>query len=296
MASQALNHTVERPASTQGGGLMLVVCLLALVLSGGTFYIGIDSHDVVAGVAAGLLLFAFIFIACGFYTLQANEAAAVTLFGSYQGTDRTPGLRWVLPPHSITKISLRARNVTGEKLKVNDRRGNPIEIAAVVVWRVTDTAAALFDVDAYQKFVDIQIETAVREIASHFAYDNAEHDEPTLRAASDQVSTLLREKLQERMSIAGVVVDEAKLSHLAYAPEIASVMLRRQQAEAVLSARQKIVQGAVEMVEHALNQLSERKVVVLDDERRAAMVSNLLVVLCSDNDAQPIVNAGSIYQ
>jgi regulator of protease activity HflC (stomatin/prohibitin superfamily) len=185
--------------------------------------------------------------------------------------------------------------VTGEKLKVNDRRGNPIEIAAVVNWRVTNTAAALFDVDAYEKYVDIQIETAVREIASHFAYDNAEHDEPTLRAASDQVSTLLREKLQERMSIAGVVVDEAKLSHLAYAPEIASVMLRRQQAEAVLSARQKIVQGAVEMVEHALNQLSERKVVVLDDERRAAMVSNLLVVLCSDHDAQPIVNAGSLY-
>lgn len=275
---------------------MLLVCLGALVLSGLTFFGALQAQDPILFVLSGLLLLAFIFAACGFYTLQANEAAAVTLFGSYRGTDRTPGLRWVLPPHNVTKISLRARNVTGEKLKVNDRRGNPIEIAAVVVWRVTDTASALFDVDAYQKFVDIQIETAVREIASHFAYDNAEHDEPTLRAASDQVSNLLREKLQERMSIAGVVVDEAKLSHLAYAPEIASVMLRRQQAEAVLSARQKIVQGAVEMVEHALNQLSERKVVVLDDERRAAMVSNLLVVLCSDNDAQPVVNAGSIYQ
>jgi regulator of protease activity HflC (stomatin/prohibitin superfamily) len=295
MSVQALNHTVDTRANTQGGGFMLLVCLLTFALGGLTLFGAIKGHDPVLAVIAGLSVLAFIFVACGFYTLQANEAAAVTLFGSYRGTDRTPGLRWVLPPHNITKISLRARNVTGEKLKVNDRRGNPIEIAAVVNWRVTNTAAALFDVDAYEKFVDIQIETAVREIASHFAYDNAEHDEPTLRAASDQVSTLLREKLQERMSIAGVVVDEAKLSHLAYAPEIASVMLRRQQAEAVLSARQKIVQGAVEMVEHALNQLSERKVVVLDDERRAAMVSNLLVVLCSDNDAQPVVNAGSLY-
>jgi regulator of protease activity HflC (stomatin/prohibitin superfamily) len=295
MSAQALKHTVETRANTQGGGFMLLVSLVTIALAGLTLFGAIDGHDPVLAVIAGLSVVAFIYVACGFYTLQANEAAAVTLFGSYRGTDRTPGLRWVLPPHNVTKISLRARNVTGEKLKVNDRRGNPIEIAAVVNWRVTDTAAALFDVDAYQKYVDIQIETAVREIASHFAYDNAEHDEPTLRAASDQVSTLLREKLQERMSIAGVVVDEAKLSHLAYAPEIASVMLRRQQAEAVLSARQKIVQGAVEMVEHALNQLSERKVVVLDDERRAAMVSNLLVVLCSDNDAQPVVNAGSLY-
>jgi regulator of protease activity HflC (stomatin/prohibitin superfamily) len=295
MSGQALNHTVDTRANTQGGGFMLLVCLATFALGGLTLFGAIKGHDPVLAVIAGLSVLGFIFVSCGFYTLQANEAAAVTLFGSYRGTDRTAGLRWVLPPHNITKISLRARNVTGEKLKVNDRRGNPIEIAAVVNWRVTNTAAALFDVDAYQKYVDIQIETAVREIASHFAYDNAEHDEPTLRAASDQVSTLLREKLQERMSIAGVVVDEAKLSHLAYAPEIASVMLRRQQAEAVLSARQKIVQGAVEMVEHALNQLSERKVVVLDDERRAAMVSNLLVVLCSDNDAQPVVNAGSLY-
>jgi regulator of protease activity HflC (stomatin/prohibitin superfamily) len=295
MSAQALKHTVETPANTQGGGFMLLVCVITFALAGMTLFGAIDAHEPLLAVVTGLLVVAFIFETCGFYSLQSNEAAAVTLFGSYRGTDRTPGLRWVLPPHNITKISLRARNVTGEKLKVNDRRGNPIEIAAVVNWRVTDTAAALFDVDAYQKYVDIQIETAVREIASHFAYDNAEHDEPTLRAASDQVSTLLREKLQERMSIAGVAVDEAKLSHLAYAPEIASVMLRRQQAEAVLSARQKIVQGAVEMVEHALNQLSERKVVVLDDERRAAMVSNLLVVLCSDNDAQPVVNAGSLY-
>ena len=191
---------------------------------------------------------------------------------------------------------MRVRNVTGEKLKVNDKRGNPIEIAAVVVWRVTDTAQALFDVDHYQTFVNIQIETAVREIASHFAYDHAEEGEPTLRGDADQVSALLREKLQERVAVAGVAIDETKLSHLAYAPEIASAMLRRQQAEAVLAARRNIVQGAVEMVEHALEQLSERDIVKLDDERRAAMVSNLLVVLCGDRDAQPVVNTGSLYQ
>jgi regulator of protease activity HflC (stomatin/prohibitin superfamily) len=232
----------------------------------------------------------------GFYTLQPNEGAAITLFGNYKGTDRTPGLRWMLPWYTRKKVSLRVRNVTGEKLKVNDKRGNPIEIAAVVVWRVTDTAQALFDVDHYQTFVDIQIETAVREIASHFAYDHAEEGEPTLRGDSDQVSALLREKLQDRVSVAGVVVDETKLSHLAYAPEIAGAMLRRQQAEAVLAARRYIVQGAVEMVQHALEQLSERDIVTLDDERRAAMVSNLLVVLCGDRDAQPVVNAGSLYQ
>jgi regulator of protease activity HflC (stomatin/prohibitin superfamily) len=278
------------------GGAMLLFGIVVLGLSLWVFIAGLEVKEPVAIVLGGLIFLLSLFIFAGFYTLQANEAAVITLFGNYKGTDRKPGLRWVLPPHMRTKISLRARNVTGEKLKVNDRRGNPIEIAAVVVWRVTDTASALFDVDAYQPFVDIQIETAVREIASHFAYDNAEHAEPTLRADADQVSAMLREKLQERLIVAGVVIDEAKLSHLAYAPEIASVMLRRQQAEAVLSARQKIVQGAVEMVEQALNHLSERKVVVLDDERRAAMVSNLLVVLCSDNDAQPVINTGSMYQ
>ena len=296
MTVQALKRTQEQLASTMNGGAMLLFGIVVLGLSLWVFIAGLEVKEPVAIVLGGLIFLLSLFIFAGFYTLQANEAAVITLFGNYKGTDRKPGLRWVLPPHMRTKISLRARNVTGEKLKVNDRRGNPIEIAAVVVWRVTDTASALFDVDAYQPFVDIQIETAVREIASHFAYDNAEHAEPTLRADADQVSAMLREKLQERLIVAGVVIDEAKLSHLAYAPEIASVMLRRQQAEAVLSARQKIVQGAVEMVEQALNHLSERKVVVLDDERRAAMVSNLLVVLCSDNDAQPVINTGSMYQ
>jgi regulator of protease activity HflC (stomatin/prohibitin superfamily) len=245
-------------------------------------------HTWVAALALLILL-------PGFYTLQPNEAAAVTLFGNYKVRTGLRVCAGVALVHAQEDFGPCATS-HGEKLKVNDRRGNPIEIAAVVVWRVSDTASALFDVDDYQRFIDIQIETALREIASHFAYDNAEHDEPTLRAASDQVSALLREKLQERVSIAGLTIDGAKLSHLAYAPEIASAMLRRQQAEAVLAARQTIVRGAVLMVEQALTQLSERDVVKLDDERRAQMVSNLLVVLCSDTQTQPVVNTGTFYQ
>lgn len=299
MATQALKQTTERVAQTTAGGLMLLVALVVTVAMIWSLVAGIADRE--PGNAAfllipGILLLVLLVILSGFYMLQPNEAAAVTLFGNYKGTDRTPGLRWVLPWFMRKKISVRVRNVAGEKLKVNDRRGNPIEIAAVVVWRVSDTANALFDVDDYQRFIDIQIETALREIASHFAYDNAEHDEPTLRAASDQVSALLQERLQERVLIAGLVIDGAKLSHLAYAPEIASAMLRRQQAEAVLAARQTIVKGAVLMVEQALTQLSERDVVKLDDERRAQMVSNLLVVLCSDTQTQPVVNAGTFYQ
>ena len=292
----ALNHTQERKANTSNGGIMLLLTLVVLGLLIWSIVEVIRYENGWTGLLVTVLALVFTLQLIGFYTLQPNEGAAITLFGNYKGTDRTPGLRWVLPWYTKKKISLRVRNVTGEKLKVNDRRGNPIEIAAVVVWRVTDTAQALFDVDAYQTFVDIQIETAVREIASHFAYDHGEHDEPTLRGDADQVSALLREKLQDRVAVAGVVVDETKLSHLAYAPEIASAMLRRQQAEAVLAARRYIVQGAVEMVQHALEQLSERDIVKLDDERRATMVSNLLVVLCGDRDAQPVVNAGSLYQ
>jgi hypothetical protein len=300
MTTQTLRQTTERTAQTFNGGLLLLFTLGLTVFSVWLLVVEIsafvEDRNGWHFFGPGLVLVLLIGLASGFYSLQPNEAAAITLFDNYKGTDRTPGLRWVLPWFMRKKISVRVHNVTGEKLKVNDRRGNPIEIAAVVVWRVSDTASALFDVDDYKRFVDIQIETAVREIASHFAYDNAEHDEPTLRAASDQVSALLQEKLQERVSIAGVVIDGAKLSHLAYAPEIASAMLRRQQAEAVLAARQTIVKGAVLMVEQALTQLSERDVVKLDDERRAQMVSNLLVVLCSDSQTQPVVNAGTIYQ
>jgi regulator of protease activity HflC (stomatin/prohibitin superfamily) len=223
---------------------------------------------------------------------------AILLFGDYRGTDRKTGLRWVLPWYSRKKISLRVRNLTSDKLKVNDKRGNPIEIAANVVWRVEDSAQALFDVDDYQAFVNIQVDTALRDIASHYAYDHGEEDaepEMTLRSDAEDVASRLREELVGRVSVAGVAVDEARLAHLAYAPEIAGAMLRRQQAEAVLAARRLIVRGAVSMVESALVDLGERGVVELDEDRKAAMVSNLLVVLCADRDAQPVVNTGTLY-
>ena len=215
MAAAELNRTQERKANTNNGGFMLLVTLLLLVALVWMVIELIRYENGANGIAVLVLSLAFTLALCGFYTLQPNEGAVITLFGNYKGTDRQPGLRWLLPWYSRKKVSLRVRNVTGEKLKVNDKRGNPIEIAAVVVWRVTDTAQALFDVDSYQTFVDIQIETAVREIASHFAYDHAEEGEPTLRGDADQVSALLREKLQDRTSVAGVVVDETKLSHLA---------------------------------------------------------------------------------
>ena len=295
--------TQEKVAGTMAGGFLLVLSIAAFFAVAWMLFQAVATGEsrgdpmmvAVYAIGAGAVLLASILILSGLYSLQQNESAAITLFGNYKGTDRRPGLRWVVPWYSRKKISLRVRNVTSETLKVNDKKGNPIEIAAVVVWRVTDTAQALFDVDDYDTFVNIQIETALREITSHFAYDHAEHDEPTLRADADKVGDMLREKLNERVAVAGVAIDESRISHLAYAPEIASSMLRRQQAEAVLEARAKIVQGAVSMVETALQQLSEREIVVLDDERKAAMVSNLLVVLCADREAQPIVNAGSLY-
>jgi regulator of protease activity HflC (stomatin/prohibitin superfamily) len=297
-------RTQEKPASTGSGGFLLVLSLVGL---GAAIWLGAqgiiaakaDQDGMTVAIylvgAAGVLL-ASILLLSGLYSLQQNESAAITLFGNYKGTDKKPGLRWVVPWYSRKKISLRVRNVTSQTLKVNDKKGNPIEIAAVIVWRVVDTAQALFDVDNYETFVNIQIETSLREITSHFAYDHGEEAEPTLRADGEKVGEMLQAKLQERIAIAGLAVDEARLSHLAYAPEIASSMLRRQQAEAVLEARAKIVTGAVSMVESALQQLSERDIVALDDERKAAMVSNLLVVLCADREAQPVVNTGSLYQ
>ena len=301
----AHKKTDERSASTMAGGFLLVLALAGFVLAVWMFVQGIMLAESNRGDDLTILLYlggavvvllASILILTGLYSLQQNEAAAITLFGNYKGTDKKPGLRWVVPWYSRKKISLRVRNVTSQTLKVNDKKGNPIEIAAVVVWRVTNTAQAVFDVDNYETFVNIQIETSLREITSHFAYDHGDADEPTLRADGDKVGEMLQQKLQERIAVAGLNVDEARLSHLAYAPEIASSMLRRQQAEAVLEARAKIVAGAVSMVETALQQLSERAIVHLDDERKAAMVSNLLVVLCADREAQPVVNTGSLYQ
>jgi regulator of protease activity HflC (stomatin/prohibitin superfamily) len=303
----AHKKTQEKPASTGSGGFLLVLGLAGFIVTIVLFARGIFLAESAPNDAEGLIgllhiggavvvLITSILILSGLYSLQQNESAAITLFGNYKGTDKKPGLRWRVPWYSRKKISLRVRNVTSQTLKVNDKKGNPIEIAAVIVWRVVDTAQALFDVDNYDTFVNIQIETSLREITSHFAYDHGDGEEPTLRADGQKVGEMLQERLQERVAIAGLAVDEARLSHLAYAPEIASSMLRRQQAEAVLEARAKIVTGAVSMVESALLQLSERKIVELDDERKAAMVSNLLVVLCADREAQPVVNTGSLYQ
>jgi len=237
----------------------------------------------------------------GLYMLQPNQAAIMTFFGSYRGTDRNDGLRWANPFYAKVKISVRARNFNSEKLKVNDLRGNPIEIAAAIVWKVEDTARASFDVEDYDAYVLTQAEAAVRHLASSYAYDNLDDLEPddkretTLRSGTDIVGAALRAELQARFAQAGIVVVDAKLTHLAYAPEIAGTMLRRQQAEAVVAARVKIVQGAVGMVELALKGLTERGLIDLDDERKAAMVSNLLVVLCADRDATPVVNTGTLY-
>ena len=286
--TRTINRTTERPHAGMGGGLPLLA--LPLLLAGGVFAVtqGLP-------LVGGALIFLFALVSCGFYSLQPNEAYVINLFGTYVGTDRLTGLRWILPWYGRKKISLRVRNVTSEMLKVNDKRGNPIEIAANIVWRVQDSAQALFDVDDYIAFVNIQIETGLREVASHYAYDHAEEGEPTLRAHAEEVGDRLQKDLQQRIAVAGVAIDEAHLMHLAYAPEIAGSMLKRQQAEAVLAARRTIVAGAVDMVESALGQLSERGVVTLDDERRASMVSNLLVVLCADREAQPVVNTGTLY-
>jgi regulator of protease activity HflC (stomatin/prohibitin superfamily) len=289
--------TREIELQSRNGYLLAAVALACIALPVASFFLA-----PIAGGGLGIVLrVGFIavgvFILVGLYMLQPNEAAILTLFGRYAGTDRTQGLRWANPLMVKRKISLRARNLNGNTLKVNDKRGNPVEIGAVVVWRVHDTAQAVFDIDDYETFVRVQAEAALRHVATQFAYDEGEdlaHGETTLREGENAV-TALRTELQARFAGAGVTVEEARLSHLAYAPEIAQVMLRRQQAEAIISARQKIVHGAVSMVEAALKGLSEKQIVDLDDERKAAMVSNLLVVLCSDKDTQPIVNTGTLY-
>jgi regulator of protease activity HflC (stomatin/prohibitin superfamily) len=293
----ALKRSHEIPAATQSGYVMLLVSLV-LVIAAVWLFIGAVAPDepegpqLIAALITGVL---GLMILTGFYMINPNEAAAIQLFGAYKGTDRTEGLRWVLPWLARKKIAVRANNVISEKIKVNDARGNPIEMAAQVVWRVTDTAQALFDVDDYREFVDAQIEAAVRSIGSRYPYDDIEHLEVTLRGNHEEVAVELRAALIERLTVAGITVDECGLTHLAYAPEIAGAMLRRQQAEAVIAARRKLVEGAVSMVEMALEQLSAKNVVELDDERKAAMVSNLMVVLCGERETQPVVNAGSLY-
>jgi regulator of protease activity HflC (stomatin/prohibitin superfamily) len=293
----ALNLSRERPASTMSGYAMLLILLLSILAQvWGVAQLANDNDglvQVVTVIAAPLVL---IFVACGFYMLQPNQAAAITLFGDYKGTDRTTGLRWVLPWMMRKKVSVRANNFISDKIKVNDLRGNPIEMAAQIVWRVVDTAQALFDVDDYKEFVRVQVEAAIRTIGARYPYDDFEHLEVTLRGHHDEVGGELRKELIARLSVAGITIDECGFTHLAYATEIAQSMLRRQQAQAVVAARQTLVAGAVGMVEMALEQLSEKNVVHLDDERRAAMVSNLMVVLCGERDTQPVVNTGTLYQ
>ena len=298
-------HTKEIRTRTINGWVMLMVLfgLIAFTIMLVVLFIQdairMAEHDIpnfwLLGGAV-LLVVANVVMMCGFFTLQPNECRALILFGNYVGTERTSGFHWTNPFNTKTKLSLRARNFNTPKLKVNDKRGNPIEIGAVVVWLVSDSAQALFDVENYEEFVSVQSESALRLLASKYAYDDGEEGETTLRSGLDEISHALQNELQIRLAIVGVAVEETRLAHLAYAPEIAQAMLRRQQAESVIAARQKIVHGAVSMVEMALHELSERKVVVLDDDRRAAMVSNLLVVLCSESEAQPVVNAGTLYQ
>lgn len=334
MNTNKVSAAHEQVVRVPNGWFMLILLIAALLADAGLMVFAIkDGVETTGQPHGGLLAIAVIalpiivVLMLGFFTLQPNQARVLVLFGAYKGTVRTPGFHWGNPFYSrgpqaagglqariaaakgiaaasaseqktlgMNKISLRARTLNGDKLKVNDKRGNPIEIAAVVVWRVEDTAQAMFDVDNYQNYVPIQSESALRHLASLYAYDHSEEDtEITLRSNVDDVSKSLRDELQERLAKAGVVVDEARLTHLAYAPEIAQAMLRRQQAEAVIAARTKIVQGAVSMVDMALKELAEKSVVHLDDERRAAMVSNLMVVLCGESEVHPVVNTGTLY-
>jgi regulator of protease activity HflC (stomatin/prohibitin superfamily) len=256
---------------------------------------GLESWAIWSVVGWSLLEIAWVVCWNGFYTLQPNQAAVLVLFGRYVGTDRMSGFRWANPLLHKIKVSLRARNLNMQTIKVNDQRGNPIEIAAVVVWRVENTAQATFDVDNFEHYVSVQSEAALRHLASGYPYDTTDEHTLSLRGSMDEVSQALTRELQERVLRAGVKIEEARLSHLAYAPEIAGAMLQRQQAEAIVAARTRIVEGAVGIVEMALAKLQSHELVRLDEERKAAMVNNLLVVLCGDKTAHPVVHAGTLY-
>lgn len=301
--SVPMTSSRERASSAYNGYLMLAI-FSAITLAVVFMIIGAIPPE---GAAKSVKLafvgtlftgaLAVLFGLIGFFMIQPNQAVVITLFGEYRGTVRKEGLQWVWPWMAKTKVSVRAHNIHSEKVKINDLRGNPIEIACNTVWRVSDTAQAVFDVDDYKEFVNIQIEAGLRTVGARHPYDDmSEEDATTLRGSADIVNDELRTELNERLAVAGIVVDEAGLTHLAYAPEIAGAMLRRQQADAVIAARKKVVIGAVSMVEDALGKLSADGIVDLDDERKAAMVSNLMVVLCGDREAQPVVNAGTLYQ
>lgn len=301
-----ISNQKDNIVSVPSGWFMLPVNILLLLGSIATKITGIvclaGRGSDVLGVfllITGILGFAFsIIMMIGHFTLQPNEGRVQVLFGAYKGTVIDSGFHWANPFYSKidSKVSVRTRNFQSEVIKVNDKKGNPIEIAAVVVWRVADLAMAKFAVDDYESYVRIQSESAVRHLASSFAYDHGENDELTLREGGDEVLAALRGELQERLHTAGVVVDEARITHLAYAQEIAQAMLRRQQAEAIIAARKKIVHGAVSMVDQALTELSEKGVVEFDEDKKATMVSNLLVVLCGETEVSPVINTGTLYQ
>jgi len=287
-------HTEKKTATMSGWGMLF----FALVVMAGSIWgliwsIADESFGMLVPAILGLIV--GIFLLPGLFVINPNEAVVLLLFGDYKGTTRENGLRFANPFLTKRKISLRARNLNGDRLKVNDLSGNPIEIAAVVVWKVADTAEAMFEVDDYEAYVTIQSESAVRHLAGAYPYDG-EDNELTLRGTTDEISEHLQKELQERLAKAGVKVIEARLSHLAYAPEIAHAMLQRQQASAVVAARTKIVEGAVGMVEMALKELGDKELVKFDDDRKAVMISNLLVVLCSEHATQPVVNAGTLNQ
>jgi len=288
--------TTERPTSALGGAVGLIVTLFLLAVGIGAIAQGIAEGRpfYIVGIGLPLLIVAAL-AAAGLFTVQPNQAVVLILFGTYVGTVRHSGWWWTNPFNTRKRVSLRVRSLNGQTIKVNDHMGNPVEIAAVVVWKVRDSAMATFDVENFESFVAVQSETAVRHLATEYPYD-AEGEAISLRGSTDKVSQFLRSELQQRLQPAGVEVVETRLSHLAYAPEIAGAMLQRQQAAAIIAARQRIVDGAVGMVEMALERLAANKVIELDEERRAAMVSNLLVVLCGERAATPVLNAGTLHQ
>jgi hypothetical protein len=294
---QTRNASKETGFSPSSGYAMTVAAFLMLAATVFLFVIAArrDAPAILIGIIP--LLIAFLLTLCGFFIVEPNMGRALVLFGTYRGTVRTPGFWWTNPFTSKKKISLRAHNLNGKPLKVNDLLGNPIEIALVVVWQVRDTAQALFDVEEFEHFVEVQSESALRLVASRHPYDDGQAGEvtTTLRGSADVVAQELQSELQHRLQLAGIEVLEARLSHLAYAPEIAAAMLQRQQASAIIAARKLIVEGAVGMVEMALEKLNEKQTVVLDDERRATLTGNLLVVLCGQSNAQPVVNTGGLY-
>lgn len=286
----------EKTAASISGYVMLFVCLVVAVLMVLLFINAIQAKNLAALLISIFGFLADLLLLAGLFVVNPNEGRVIQLFGKYVGTVKTPGLRWNNPFTTRKKVSLRVRNFESGRLKVNDQDGNPIEIAAVIVWKVVDTAEAIFEVDDYENYVQVQSEAALRNLTTSYPYDGHDDDTVSLRGHTNEIAEKLQAEVQERLGKAGVNVLEARISHLAYAPEIASAMLQRQQASAIIAARQKIVEGAVGMVETALEMLAEKSVVDLDEERKAAMVSNLLVVLCGDRDPHPVINAGSLYQ